>query len=66
MCFNKGCESYRKSIRRNMIEGAFAVQPEKKGFEPRNYLYTFSMLGEKIWSELYDGGGGGIRTHGGR
>ncbi|NIY80058.1 MAG: hypothetical protein HWE33_14275 [Rhodobacteraceae bacterium] len=25
MCFHKGCSSYRKSIRRDVIEGEFAV-----------------------------------------
>ncbi len=50
MCFNKGCDSYRKSIRRDEVEGAFekllhAVEPA-----PRMRDLACAML-KKAWRQ---------------
>ncbi len=50
MCFNKGCDAYRKSIRRDEVEGEFeqllhAVEPA-----PKMRDLAFAMF-KKIWGE---------------
>ncbi len=50
MCFRKGCVSYRKSIRRDELEGAFAEI--LSGLTPSETLFTIArkML-KTLWSE---------------
>ena len=49
MCFKKGCESYRKSIRRDEIEGAFAFM--LASMQPTKEAVTFARgMFRDIWT----------------
>ncbi len=49
MCFQKGCESYRKSIKRETLEGEFEVL--LKQLKPTEGLFkTARKMFEKIWN----------------
>lgn len=49
MCFKKGCESYRKSIKRSEIEGRFAVLLQ--GLAPKMELYSLvKAMFQTAWS----------------
>ncbi len=51
MCFKKGCASYRKSIRRDKIEGEFAAMLTR--MKPSRELITFARgMFRDIWSQL--------------
>ena len=51
MCFKKGCESYRKSIRRDKIEGEFATL--LTSMQPARELVTFAQgMFRDIWTML--------------
>ena len=50
MCFTKGCESYRKSIRRDVLEGEFADLV--RSMEPRgDMIALFKALFRKAWDD---------------
>jgi site-specific DNA recombinase len=49
MCFSKGCDAYRKSIRRDDLEGAFGGLI--KGFQPTRELYDLArVMFEHAWT----------------
>lgn len=51
MCFKKGCSAYRKSIRRDVLEGAFADM--LSGLTPSKKLITLAKaMFRDIWSQL--------------
>ena len=51
MCFKKGCESYRKSIRRDEMETAFADLLQ--GLVPTRRVITFAQgMFRDIWTQL--------------
>jgi len=53
MCYKKGCDSYRKSIRRDEVEANFAAMLETLG--PRQNLYQLvSAMFKEAWSRQLD------------
>ena len=51
MCFKRGCKSYRKSIRRDKVEGDFAALLTR--MQPAQELVTFARgMFRDIWTQL--------------
>ena len=50
LCFTKGCDSYRKSIRRDVVEGAFA--DALSGIQPSEQLFALSKaMFKSAWDQ---------------
>jgi len=53
MCFHKGCESYRKSIRRDEIEGAFEALLKQMRPSARLFQYV-KIIFKHEWEKRLD------------
>ncbi len=61
MCFKKGCDSYRKSIRRNVLEDAFAEIV--RSLQPSKHLYDVALaMFKDAWNHQLQQADGIART----
>lgn len=61
MCFTKGCESYRKSIRRDVLEGEFAEVVQ--ALQPSQRLYDIALaMFKDAWQQRLAQAEGMLRT----